>query len=296
MGIDQLLFIAIIAAGLVFCHYALIRARSAKRSTIDNTSKDAQCPDKVPGMNTNSVPEPTEPSVKGPVNQNGGVDKKSSLNEEVFLNQYRSLYAVLADKNNPKRKLCFPTKSEELMWFFVEVVYKAQSTSDDIADFCTIYASNILAGYCFRTTEEALAGTKSCRIEMIEISKLIKKHQENQKREMGQDYQKYVWKDANINNTTIYRFVFLDALRKDSYYQKFLLFDKVEIAKCMYPCLEGIRKSAKENLERSFAKTFKSEQKAKEITQLNSARFEEEAGQDFFVGYCLRLSESLMPY
>lgn len=296
MKIDQLVLIAIVMAGLIFVFLALIRTRSGKSSTSNTASKDTPYSEKEPSLNANTVVEPTESSVEAHVNQNSRAVKKSMLNEEIFHNQYLSLYAVIADKSNPKRQLYFPTISEKLMWFFLEVLYKGQPTSDDLADLCTISASNILAGYCFRTTEEALAASKNCEIEMREVSKLIEKHQEDEKKEMGQDYQYYLWKDADLNNSIIRRFVFLDALRKNNYYQKFLLFEKSEIVKCMYPCIEGIRKSAIENLERAFTRTYKSEQKAKYKVQQKRALYEEEAGNDFIIGYCLRLSESLMPY
>jgi hypothetical protein len=192
MRTDQLIAIAIAAASIIFVLYAFIRARSARSHAVNAASKDTQHSDREPGLNANRVLGPTESPVNGHVNQNGKVVKKGTVNKELFLDHYRSIYSVLADKNNSKRQLYFPTSSEKLIWFYLEILYKGDPTSDKLADLCNISASNILAGYCFRTTEEALANTKSSRIEVTEVTALIKKHQENEKREMGQDYQYYV--------------------------------------------------------------------------------------------------------
>ncbi|MHA1677948.1 MAG: hypothetical protein ACTSW3_04090 [Promethearchaeota archaeon] len=231
----------------------------------------------------------------------------SNLREEKLIDIFNSLYNLICDKSNSERKQYISSLSEKVIFdrnkrIFKDYaknisILKSMSGSNpfdlNLSPLIQSTSSNVLSGYTFRVAEELHTGKKSDNLDIKEIEKIIIEYLEAGKKAIGDEF---LWYKSDIKSPLIKREILSTALLRDNKYLSFTLLDEENIKSWLSHIMNGNFKRHIKTIERLYNNIYGSPQVAKNLVSNNQEKYGNDVIEDVIFGYCLRLSESLMPY
>jgi len=214
----------------------------------------------------------------------------SKIQEEKFFDVFSSVFYLLADKNNQERQKYFSPLSERVLLQRAHRFYKnfaADATRMNVAlgvkkpfdfdpsPFFQNSITNALSGYSLRIAEELYSGGKSNSLNTEDIESMIQKYMLEEKKEFGD---KSVYANADLCDPLVKREIFSSYLGGVGVFTKYNLLSKEET-------VHWYNVIGQQSIEMTI-----------EAGGRSAGRIEDEVVADLLFGYCLRLSESLMPY
>ena len=211
------------------------------------------------------------------------------IQEEKFFDVFSSVCYLLADKNNPERQKYFSPLSERVLLQRAHRFYKnfaVDATRMNVTlgvkdpfnfdpnPFFQSSITNALSGYSLRTAEELYSGGKNNSLDTGEIELMIQEHMLEEKKKFGD---KSLYANVDLCDPLVKREIFSSYLGGVGVLTKYNLLSKEET-------VHWYNVIGQQNI------------KMTRDAGGSTSRIEDEVVADLLFGYCLRVSESLMPY
>jgi len=225
---------------------------------------------------------------------------------ESFIPILNSLYNLLAAKQgespHPDHLKYLPEPSERVMIrrcriehrmnlkSFADTIKRNSGAEAVLMDLYTLALSNTLAGYVYRSVEEAVCKKKSAQLAESEKAQLIN----SMYAEYGSEMSKTLYGELRAEDVADGRLVLCLALRWKNRHLKYLLAEDQLQQKWWETVFSQNLALSLHCVEHVF-RTLRLLSEGKSLSENNTAAAVERAEQDLIHGYIVKLSESLVP-
>ena len=223
---------------------------------------------------------------------------------EYFFDLMNSLYNLLADRNNPRRREYLPALSEEVMCRKCRIeiegevsdiqrrVFLPDGPPDAILRLYHASLSDALSGYAYRFIEEFVVQKKSQPLSVLEKHYLLS----SMRQEAEEDLATEGYRDLKPDDRVDSRVLLCLSIRWDNRHLRYLLADEKTHEK-WYATIHADAFERSTAITRAvYSQIYHSDTLAEQYVSRNQENIADNVQQDISFGYIVKLCESLDPY